>query len=302
MAQADSGSAQRCRTLLFVPANHPGRVARALNSRADGAVIDLEDAVAARSKDAARAQLAHLPAAESRAQVFVRVNAPVDELAKDLESLRPSFGRLSGLLLPKAESAAAVRLLVDSLAGLSPAEKGFRGPAIIPVIETAKGVLNATEIASASPSVRQLLFGPADLAAELGITPTAEGQEFWHARAHIVLVSAAAGLPGPLDGPHLRLDDAEGLAVSARAARQLGFSGKCVIHPQQIDLVNDIFGTSAAELAWAHDVVSAFDAAAASGQGVARTPDGTFVDAPVAARARQLIERYADPDEQAGTS
>jgi citrate lyase subunit beta/citryl-CoA lyase len=134
-----------------------------------------------------------------------------------------------------------------------------------------------------------LSFGPADLSRELGITPTSDGDEFLFARSQLVLAAAAANCPPPVDGPYLDLDDDDGLIRSARQARRLGFSGKQVIHPSQIATVARAFAASAAEIDWARTVDAAFTAAEAQGVSSIRLPDGTFVDYPVAQRARAIL-------------
>ncbi|HYH30366.1 MAG TPA: CoA ester lyase [Pseudonocardia sp.] len=267
------------RTLLFVPGDRPDRIGKAIASDADAVAVDLEDAVAPQAKAAARdAALTAVRAAPPRKGLFLRVN-PIDgpEFDDDLATLTALLPHLAGVLLPKAESADQVRRL-DELAG--------GAVAVVPIVESARGVLDAPAIAAASPRVATVVFGTLDLAADLGVTPTVEGAELRNARAQVVLATAAAGLPGPLDGPHAALDDTDGLVRASVLARELGFTGKVVLHPRQLAPVQEAFAPTEEELARAREVVAA---SRESGGGAVRLADGTFVDVPVVRRAAALL-------------
>jgi citrate lyase subunit beta/citryl-CoA lyase len=272
--------------VLFVPADRPDRIRMAGSRGSDAVVIDLEDAVAPGSKERARSAAAAELGRGLHGPVMVRVNA-VDcgELEPDIAELGSVWPRVDAVLLPKAAGAADVieldRLLTKTV--------GETGPAVIPIVETAAGVFEARALASATSRVVTLLFGPADLSAELGVEPTPEGRELVHARSQVVLATAAAGIEAPLDGPHLILGDADGLARAARSARELGFGGKAVIHPEQIPVVHAEFAPRPAEVAWAERVITAAAAAGSRGAGVVRLADGTFVDEPILRRARAIL-------------
>jgi citrate lyase subunit beta / citryl-CoA lyase len=283
----------RLRTLLFVPGDRPDRVPKAAAAGADGIVVDLEDAVALSRKDAAREAVAGALAAlpPGGPVVTVRINALDTGLAEaDVEAIEPVLGRVDLVIVPMSSSPDAVRGAADLLgraerrAGL---EQGRTG--IIPLIETATGIAAARDVAAADERVHTLAFGPADLSRELGVTPTADGEELFVARCQVVLAAAAAGRPQPIDGPHLDLDDAEGLARSAAKARRLGFGGKQVLHPRQVPVVASAFAPTAEELRWARRVDEAFREAEAAGVSSIRLDDGTFVDYPIAHRARALL-------------
>lgn len=283
----------RLRTLLFVPGDRPDRIAKAAAAGADGIAIDLEDAVAASRKEAAReaipAAVAALPTARPR--VIVRINAVDTGLAEaDVEALEPVLDQVELVIIPMSTTPSGIRhasaLLerAERRAGLEPGRTG-----IIALVETAAGILDARAVAAADPRVRTLAFGPADLSRELGVTPTADGNEMFVAQSHVVLAAAAAGCQQPIDGPHLDLDDLDGLARSAARARRLGFGGKQVIHPRQIPVVAAAFAPTAAEIDWARRVDEAFRAAETAGVSSIRLDDGTFVDYPIAHRARALL-------------
>jgi citrate lyase subunit beta/citryl-CoA lyase len=282
------------RTLLFVPGDRPDRIAKAIGSPADGVAVDLEDAVALSQKDAARAgavgALNELPSA-GLPVICVRINAIDSGLAEDdLAAVESVLRRIDLVIVPMSAHPDGIRQVAELLtrAERSARIEGNR-TGIVPLLETAAGILAAPAIAASDPRVHTLAFGPADLSRELGITPTAEGDEFLLARSQLVLAAAAAHCPPPIDGPHLDLGDDQGLVESARRARALGFGGKQVIHPSQIDRVLNAFTASAAEIDWARAVDAAFTAAEADGVSSIRLSDGTFVDYPIARRARAIL-------------
>lgn len=252
---------------LFVPADRPDRFAKAAASGADAVIIDLEDGVAPTAKVSARAALAQsLPAAT----VIVRVNPPGTAWHEADIDLMHRLGAV-GLMLPKAEDAAAVESVARRL-------RGERH--VIPLIETARGVHHAVEIAAA-PGVTQLAFGPADYRNDIGCGEGPEALLF--ARSKLVLAARLAGIAAPLDGPAFDFREPRQTAEEARHARSLGFGGKLCIHPAQVAWVKGAFRPSEAELAWARRVL------AAEGGGGAANFDGTMIDAPVVERARRIL-------------
>lgn len=276
------------RTLLFAPGDNPHRMARAVATEADAIVLDLEDAVTRESKTAARRHVRELLSESRCERVYVRVNAVgSDDYRSDLEALGPVISSAAGLVVPKVESATQLDELDADLRAL---ESSSPHPAlrVIAILESAAGILAAQSIAH-GPRVQRLVFGTLDLAAELGVTPTITGEEYLHARSHLVLVSRAAGLAGPLDGPHTRVDDPGEVEASARHARSLGFGGKVIIHPAQIAPVHAAFAPSEADLIHARAVVDAYRQAQVDGRGAVRLPDGTFIDRPVVVRAAELL-------------
>jgi citrate lyase subunit beta / citryl-CoA lyase len=271
---------------LFVPGDRPDRVEKAVGQGADAVIIDFEDAVAPARKALARELTAGvLVRARPACRVLVRVNGfgSPDDLAADVEALRPCWSAVDAVVLPKTESPEQIRHLDGLLAAAgSPA-------GVVAILESARGIEDAAVIAAASARVATLLFGSADLSAELGVVPTPEGVELLMARSRVVLACAAAGLAKPVDGPWLILDDAAGLAESARQARRIGFGGKAAIHPQQLAAIRRAFAPTADEVDWARRVLAAFEESVAAGVGAVKLDDGTFIDAPVADRARSIL-------------
>ncbi|HEY1421287.1 MAG TPA: CoA ester lyase [Candidatus Dormibacteraeota bacterium] len=255
------------RSWLFAPGHDRKLLAKVFAVGADVALLDLEDAVPPERKAQARQMVAEVAASNP---CWVRVNRPgTEECALDLDALR---GLVAGFRLPKVEAASDVQWAAERAPGV----------ALDCTIESARGVANVQEIAS-SPACALLSYGGIDLAVDLRIT--GGEQELLYARSAIVIAARAAGKPPPSDGIHPRLNDEEGLRIESHAARRLGFFGKSAIHPRQVPIINSVFTTSPAELAWADRVLAAFEA---SGGGPTKLEDGEFVDRPVAERARQI--------------
>ncbi|MBC2586896.1 CoA ester lyase [Rhodococcus aetherivorans] len=264
-------------------------MAKAAASNADGVVLDLEDAVVPAAKESARASILEAVQNLSHRKVFVRINAiGTDDYRRDLHALAPALGTLAGLVIPKAETADELTRLDADLNNVAPSTDDVTELPVLAVLESAAGVLAAPAVAAA-PRVHRLIFGTLDLAAETGVRPTLGGTEYLHARSHLVLASAAAGLDGPIDGPHPRIDELQELTDSARHARDLGFRGKVVLHPDQIVPVNAAFSPTEPELAHAREVVDTYRQAQTRGLGAVRLPDGTFIDRPVVVRAAALL-------------
>jgi citrate lyase subunit beta/citryl-CoA lyase len=279
------------RTILFVPGSDRRKIDKALALHATAVMLDLEDAVAAGEKAAARAIVVEsaLSASAEGPLVGVRINSPASGLADaDLDALAPALARIALITVPMVDGPDEIRHVAARLDELEPAAGGPQ-VALLAMAETARGVLAARAIAESSPRLRTFIFGPADLGRELGVEATAEGLEHLHARSSIVLAARAAGKQGPVDGPYLKLDDDEGCALSSAWARRLGFQGKVVLHPRQLPIAAAAFAPGERELAWAREVDRAFVEAEAAGVSSIKLADGSFVDHPVAQRARDIL-------------
>lgn len=259
------------RSYLFVPADRPERFAKAHQSGADTVILDLEDAVSEGNKAHARRHLAdHLDAGGT---CIVRVNAiRTPWFDDDLRACQ--HPGVHGVVLPKTENAGEIAQLVDRLPP---------GVGVLPLVETALGMMNAREIASA-PGVERLLFGTVDFRTELGIE--GDDQELLFFRSRLVLVSRVAGIAAPVDGVTVAIPDVEALRRATDHGRRLGFGGKLCIHPTQVAIVNAAYRPSETMIAWAERVIEA----ARSNPGAFRL-DGEMVDAPVIARAADLLKQ-----------
>ncbi|WSU46819.1 CoA ester lyase [Streptomyces sp. NBC_01089] len=267
-------------TWLYVPGDRPAVVARALASGADVVLVDLEDAVAPDRKAYARDATAELLTDPSPgpSPVHVRINALDGPLAeRDVRAVAGLPG-LAGLRLPKAGGPAEVR----DVAGWA-AEAGRAGIALYPILESALGVERAYEIATATPSVRGLALGEADLRADLGVYD--EAGLAWP-RSRAVVAARAAGLAPPAQSVYADVRDLEGLAASCARGRTLGFLGRAAIHPRQLPVIEEAYLPTAAEVRAARDIVLA----APTDEGALALPDGRFVDAAVVAGARRTLD------------
>lgn len=260
-------------TLLFVPGDRPERYAKAAASGADVVVVDLEDAVAPEAKGEARAAAARWFAEGGTG--IVRVNAPgTPFFEEDVAALAP---HVDVVLLPKAEDPAVVTDLVAALRAHRP------DAGVLALVETARGILAAPQTA-AVPGVVRLAFGNFDLSTELGLHPD-DHEALRPLRSTVVVASAAAGLPAPIDGVSGSIDDAEVIAEDTRQATRTGYGAKLCIHPRQVPVVADALRPSDEEVAWATRVVTAWDTATSGAVAL----DGKMLDKPVVDRARRVL-------------
>jgi citrate lyase subunit beta/citryl-CoA lyase len=247
------------RSYLFVPGNRPDRFAKAYASKADAVIIDLEDAVPPAEREAARAHVANWLSPEH--PVLIRITGANDFALCE----KPG---VAGVVLPKAER-------IEDLAAIPNAH-------LFPLIETALGFWYLSALARA-PRVERLMFGSIDFQLDLGIR--GEGEELLYFRSQLVLASRIAGLAPPVDGITTTFHTSEPVREDTRRARRLGFGAKLCIHPSQAPIVNECFGPTLEEIAWAKRVVEA----AANTNGEAISLDGEMIDRPVIARAQAIL-------------
>ena len=258
---------------------------------ADVVVFDLEDSVALREKDAARALVAG--ALKQRelinpndSEIMVRINGLDTPFARaDLEAIVPA--RPHSLRLPKTISKETVLELVTLLEEIEKNHSLDYEIEISPILETVAGVSNAKEIASAHRRVTALSFGAEDFTRDLGTKRTKEGTELAFARGAIVLAAKAAGIQA-LDTVFPDVMDINGLEVETKAIHQLGFDGKSVIHPRQIDVIHRVFCPSTEEIEQALAIEAALVEAEKKGLGVASL-NGRMIDSPVAKKAKNVL-------------
>ncbi|PVB60628.1 CoA ester lyase [Labrenzia sp. 011] len=256
-------SLETLRAPLFVPGNRPERFAKAAASGACAVILDLEDAVAAEDKAAARAALAcdftQLP-------VLVRINPDSTPWYED--DLKAAAAMPFGaVMLPKAESPDAVARIAR-----------LTGHPVVALIETARGLAAAREIAACPDTVR-LAFGSIDFCADIGCEH--ERETLRPVRLDLVIASRLAGIAAPIDGVTADLSDPAITEDDSRHARSLGMTGKLCIHPKQVAPIRAGFAPSEAEKDWARRVLASGDGAIAV--------DGAMVDEPVRLRARAIL-------------
>lgn len=285
-------SVTRLRSLLIMPANRADMLLKAATLGADALVFDLEDSVPLAEKEKAR-QLARefIGRLHSRHTLLVRVNAlHTGLLEEDLTAV--VVAGLHTVRVSKCESAETVRTVdrmlgdLENQRGLPPGKIG-----ICPGLESAKGLWHAFDILSASTRVNAVMVGTAqdgDLQADLGYQWSAEGTEVLYARSRVLIAARAAGVEAVLDGAYSNFRDTEGLKVCCEAARRLGYRGKLVIHPSQIETVNSVFMPSAEEVLYYRRVIAAFEEALARGS-AATSVDGKLVDYAMVETANRVL-------------
>ncbi len=280
------------RSMMFVPGNNPGMLQNAGIYGADALIFDLEDSVSINEKDSAR---------ELVFQAISNIKYP-SEIAIRINHIRTPFGRpdLAKILaakpnlirLPMTESAVEIQT-VDAI--ITEAENRYKfAPGSIlmmAAVETAKGLLKAYEIASASPRMVALAIGGEDFVADLHTSRSKHGRELFVARSEILLAARAAGI-NAIDTVFSDVNDTEGFINEATAIKEMGFDGKSVVNPRQIQMVHDIFTPTAKEIDHAKKVLVAYEEALARKSGVISL-NGKMIDLPIVARAERTLA-YAD--------
>jgi citrate lyase subunit beta/citryl-CoA lyase len=266
------------RTYLFVPGTRPERFGKALASGADAVILDLEDAVAADDKPAARTTVANWlqgAAPADRSRIVVRINDSQSAwFQEDLRALRDAGAAC--VLLPKAESGEQIAATQALLPGAQ----------VLALIESARGVAGVDAVAARAS---RLVFGTLDFALDLDIDITSDDAGLAYAASRIAIASRVAGLPAPVAGVTAQLDDPARLIADFHKARRLGFGAKLCIHPSQVGPLHTAMRPDAEAIDWARRVL----AADAASPGAARL-DGRMVDRPVVLQAQRTLSLARD--------
>lgn len=270
------------RSILFVPGDRADSLlTKALAAGPDAIVLDLEDAVAPASRDMARRTIRRATASTPVDRpLYLRLSREPGQLQSEL-ALAAAIG-VSAIILPKSARPEEIEELGQKLSALG------SHATVMALIETAAGLLAAGALA-AVPAISGLILGGEDLRLDLQAQKTRSGREILYARSHLVAAARAAGC-WAFDTVCLDIATPSTVAGEARLARQLGFDGKLVIHPNQIASVNRAFTPSDREIREARELVAAYDEAIAGGHGVLAL-NGKMVDAPVVAAARRVLAR-----------
>ncbi len=279
------------RALMYVPGSDEGKLAKAAGLDIDGAILDLEDGVAFNQKDEARGIIRR--ALETldfgRTERMVRINPLYTGRAQeDLRAVLP--GKPDSILIPKADNPQIVRE-VDEIITAVELEHGWHpgGIALALLIESAAAFVNLAEICRSSARIQALVFGAEDYCADAGVTRTVEAKELLFVRSSLVLHAAAFGLQA-IDMVQINYRDTALLERECREAVELGFSGKTVVHPGQIETVQRMFSPDEKLVAYALQVVEGAREAQEKGSGVF-TLGGKLVDLPVVKRAENILAR-----------
>lgn len=290
------------RSWLYVPADQRRFLDSAPARGADALIVDLEDSVAPRAKDTARATVTdwlpgELPGRSSSgnravpadpssglapgAEIWLRLNAGA--LEPDVAVLTAA---VTGVVLPKA-SPALLAQLDEILLSREEQLSLTRQFAVLGLIETAQGLLDARQLA-AMPRVEHLSLGEADLCAELRLAPSPAGDELWPLRMQIVVASAAAGIGAPVGPVATDFRDTGALRVSSAALLRAGYRARSAIHPAQIPVINEVFSPSAQDVEQARRLVERFEE---SGGSAMTDGQGQLIDLAVVRSAREILSR-----------
>lgn len=275
------------RSRLYLPGNTPKLMLNAGIHQADGIILDLEDSVAPTKKDEARLLVRNALRQVDfyGAERMVRINQGQRGL-DDLQFVVPHTPNL--ILLPKCETAQQIVQVEERIAALSGQYKITQPIYLMPIIESALGVVNAYQIASASDKVVALAIGLEDYTADLGAPRTKEGRESFYARSALVNAARAAGIQ-PIDSVFSDVSDMDALREVVLESKSLGFDGMGCIHPRQINVIHDAFAPDEVEIEKARKIVLAFDEAEAKGLSVVSL-GSKMIDPPVVKRAQRTID------------
>jgi citrate lyase subunit beta/citryl-CoA lyase len=277
------------RSLVFVPGNNPRFLEKAKSLQADIVCFDLEDSVPDKEKKKARTLIKNALKKKNQysASVFARTNSPdSNKIEADLKEIVQKG--IDGIVIPKVNSAKEIKKIEKIISSLEKKRK-IRGIRLIPSIESALGVINCYEIASSSKRIDALVFGIFDLLNDVGIEYTkANPLGAKYSRYKIPIAATAAGVYA-IDGIWQDIKDTSGLKKDCKIGKSLGYVGKSVIYPDQINTVHKIFHPNKTEITWAKLVVKTYDRSTKKGKG-ATVVSGQMIDEVHYKRAKALLE------------
>lgn len=288
------------RSMLFSPGNRPDLVAKGLRSGTDAVIVDLEDAVPVASKAEARANLARLE--ETDVPIYVRVNGADTEFLWD-DVVASGRAGVAGIVLPKAEDPELLKRIDGALTALEvDAGRTEGSTTLVPLIESARGVLDAADLLRSAERVRSVLFGSGeqgDLVADLGCEWTPEGTGLLTARSLVLLAARAAGIEQPMDAVFMDFRNLDALRTECELAKRVGYVGKVAIHPAQVAVIHEVFTPTPEEVAHQRRILEEFERALEEGSASINV-DGRMVDYAVARVARSVLARAAAAERSTG--
>jgi len=279
---------QLFRSLIFVPGNNSRFLEKAKKLQADIVCFDLEDSVPDNEK--VNARLLIKSALKSRksyqSSIFVRTNSPTSgKITSDLKEIVQKG--IDGIVIPKVNNIKDMKKIEKILSGLEKTRK-LKPIKIIPSIESAEGVVNTFSIASFGKRVSAVVFGVFDLLNDLGVEYTKESDGAKYSRTKIPVDAHAAGVAA-IDAIWQDLKDSKGLEKDCKIGKSLGYSGKSIIHPDQISVVHKLFHPNKSEILWAEKVCKIYIQSTKKGKG-ATTVDGKMIDEVHFKQAKALLE------------
>lgn len=280
--------ARLIRSLLFVPGNNLRFLEKAKTLKADIVCFDLEDSVPLEEKKSARNLIKNtlVKRGEYSSEIYVRTNSPASGMIPDDLSEIVQKG-IDGIVIPKVDEPSDIKKIEKILLSLEKKRK-LKPIEIIASIESAAGVVNAYSIAASSKRISALVFGVFDLLNDLGVEYTKQTEGAQYSKEKIPVDARAAGKYA-IDAIWQDLNDVDGLEKDCTNARNLGYAGKSIIHPNQIETVHRIFYPTTSEIIWAKKVIQAYDEAKTKKKGATKV-DGKMIDEVHYKRAKTLLE------------
>ncbi len=270
------------RSFLFVPADNAERLEKSVARDSDALIVDLEDGVAPSDKSVARTHAREwLDRVETTSEIWIRINK--DSIREDLEAI--VHPKVMGVVAAKSSSAAYIESIAKELSDIESRNGLTHKLSIFPLVESAQGILNLSEIAKGT-RVTRLMLGEQDLRADLGLPRVTDGQVLDLARSLAVIACAAAGITAPIASVGIDFTDLSKFEESTIAFMRRGFFGRACIHPAQVEIANRIFVPSDEDIEWAKDVLARLEA---SHGGATVDAQGKMIDEAVAKRARRLL-------------
>jgi len=279
------------RALLYMPGDDRRKIKKSTTLGVDCVCMDMEDGTAVSKKAEARAVISQAMKELSfgNSERCIRINSIGSGFEKD-DLVAALAARPDSIVIPKVESAEQIKWVSDEIESFELSNRMKLGSIRILIgLETAKGILNLKEIAEADKRLEAMIFGAEDYAASIGATRTADGIEVLYARSAVVAACAAHDLQA-IDMVHIDFKDTEGLRIEAEQGAGLGFSGKQIIHPNQVQVTQEAFTPSDESIAYAKRVVESFEASQKEGKG-AYALDGKMIDMPLLKNAHKVLDR-----------
>lgn len=279
---------QLFRSLIFVPGNNPKFLEKAKDLQADIVCFDLEDSVPDKEKINARNLIKSALKSRKlyRSTIFVRTNSPTSgKIPSDLKAIIQQG--IDGIVIPKVNNIAEIKKIEKILSKLETTRK-LKPTQLVPSIESAEGVVNAFTIASFGTRITALVFGIFDLLNDLGVEYTKDSEGAKYSRRKISVDAHAAGVP-VIDAIWQDLKDSKGFEKDCKIGKNLGYSGKSIIHPDQIPVVHKLFHPKKNEILWAEKICKIYQESIKKGRG-ATTVDGKMIDEVHFKQAKALLE------------
>lgn len=271
------------KVFLFVPGANQKKIQKALNSKADAIIIDLEDAVVEQEKESARNILSTLlkemqvNVNKRGPKIYIRINSLNTNWGMDDLKMINTLNDVKGIMIPKCEDNNSILIATEYLR---------EDMMVIPLIETAAGVMNIETVLKSHPAVTRVAFGSVDFALDLGVEWSSTGSERIYAMSKLVLTSKALGAQPPIDAVFPIIDNKKAFIEDTRIGKQAGFFGKMIIHPKHIDWVKEVYAPNPEQIEWSLKVIDVYENSNNTG---ATNLDGKLVDLPMYLLAKRLI-------------